>query len=60
MLCYKDMAFCDARDCANKECSRNTRGTNYTPDDWWKDKVVIMDLQRSCKEYVKDEEIQSV
>lgn len=55
MLCYKDMAFCDAMDCANKKCPRNTRGTNYTPDDWWKDKVVIMDLQRSCKEYVKDE-----
>ena len=60
MLCYKDMSFCSAKDCANKECPRNTRGFNFTPDDWWKDRVAIMDFQRSCKEYSKDEEIQSV
>ena len=60
MLCYKDMSFCNATDCANKECPRNTRGPNYTPDDWWKDRVAIMNFKDSCKDYTKDEEIQSV
>ena len=55
MLCYKDMSFCSAKDCANKECPRNTRGYNYTPDDWWKDRVAIMDFKASCKDYTKDE-----
>ena len=55
MLCYKDMAFCDATDCANKECNRNTRGYNYTPDDWWKSRVAIAELQQDCKDYIKDE-----
>ena len=41
---------------AIKELLRNTRGFNCTPDYQWKDRVAIMNF----KDYIKDEEIQSV
>ena len=56
MLCYKDMTFCNAEDCAVTECGRNRKGSNFTPDEFWKDKVCIGDIKQNCKEYKKKRE----
>lgn len=59
MLCYKDMMFCNAEDCAVTECRRNRRGSNFTPDEFWKDKVCIGDIKQKCKEYKKEKSMSS-
>lgn len=55
MICYKDMTFCNAKDCAKLDCPRNTRGSNFKPDDWWKDKVCIGNLKDRCQQYEKEQ-----
>ena len=55
MLCYKDMVFCTAKDCANMECIRNTRGPHFTPDEWWANKVAYADIKDGCHEYRKED-----
>ena len=30
MLCYKDMTFCNAEDCAVTECRKNRKGYNFS------------------------------
>lgn len=53
MLCYKDMTFCSSNDCSNLECIRNTRRDDFTPDDYWKDKICYGDLASKCPNYKK-------
>ena len=56
MLCYKDITWCNAKDCAKRDCFRNTRGTNFDPDDYWKDKVAVACFKDWCKNYKKESE----
>lgn len=60
MLCYKDMMFCNADDCSELECERNTRGENFKPDDFWKDKICIGAIKEKCQYYKKEENDGSV
>ena len=57
MLCYRDMTFCDAKDCANLKCLRNTRNTEFFhPDDFWKEHVAMwVDYAKTCPNYKKEE-----
>lgn len=56
MICYKDMTFCTAKDCAKLDCPRNTKGANFKPDEFWKDKIAWANFKESCPEYRKEEE----
>lgn len=55
MLCYRDRMFCDATDCADMECPRNTRGPTFCPDDFWKDHICIGEIKDTCADYQKEE-----
>lgn len=55
MICYKDMMFCNAKDCKVYDCRRNINGFNFTPDDFWKEKVCIGDIKDKCKSYKKEQ-----
>lgn len=54
MLCYRDMTFCTAKDCTVKDCPRNIHGDNFTPDEFWKNKVCYADFKSSCPKYMKE------
>lgn len=54
MICYRDMMFCNAKDCANLDCRRNTKNINLPPDDFWADKICIGDIKDKCKNYRKE------
>lgn len=60
MLCYKDMMFCNATDCAVTECRRNQKGFNCTPDDFWKDKICVGAIKDKCPDYKKEEKDDSM
>lgn len=55
MICYRDMMFCNAKDCANLDCRRNTKNINLPPDDFWADKICIGDIKDKCKNYKKEQ-----
>jgi hypothetical protein len=50
------MMFCNARDCTRLDCFRNINGYNFTPDEFWKDKVCIGAIKHRCKDYRKEEQ----
>jgi len=55
MMCYKDMTFCTAKDCAKLDCLRNTRNKEFfRPDDFWKDKIAWSAFQSQCPDYRKE------
>jgi len=55
MMCYKDMAFCTAKDCTKLDCLRNTRNKEFfRPDDFWKDKIAWSAFQSQCPDYRKE------
>lgn len=55
MICYKDMQFCNAKDCKVYDCRRNINGFNFTPDEFWKDKVCIGNIKDKCQSYKKEQ-----
>lgn len=55
MICYKDMQFCNAKDCAVLTCPRNTNGVYFNPDEFWKTKVCIGNIKDKCESYEKEQ-----
>ena len=55
-MTYKDMTFCTVKDCTKLDCHRNTNGYNFTPDEFWKDKVAFCDFKDNCPEYKRQKE----
>lgn len=57
-MIYKNMTFCTAYDCAKLDCRRNTRGYNFTPNEFWRNKVAFGPFRaENCMDYVSEKNV---